>query len=115
MNMQVTNLLAVQLNYLDYYLGYPGVPGVTAAVGGNRVNPVPYPFDWYVFPANGTTGYNPTFPSHLGDLIWQKTPTFSPHKPYEAWNQLIQAGTVSVTVTTETGTREFFDYYDHLV
>lgn len=101
MLMQVTNLKAVQLNYLDYYFGYPGVPPVTNAVGGNRVNPVPFPFDWYIFPANGVTGYNPTFSVHPSD--WGMShPNFGPLRNGEMWNQLVQAGTVSIAFSAET-------------
>lgn len=109
MLMQVTNLLSTQLNYLDYYYGYPGSPPVTNAIGGNLVNPVPYPFDWYQpFPANGVTGYNPTFAVHPEDWGFVH-PNFGPQKVSTLWNILVQAGTVSIAFSAETTVSGFGD------
>lgn len=112
MLMQVTNLTSSQLNYLDSYLGYVGVPGVSTAVGGSRVSPVPYPFDWYVFPANGTTGYNPTFSAHERDMR-HKQNMWSGWEAGEQWNALVQAGTVSITWSAESTSRDTEDLLIH--
>jgi hypothetical protein len=122
MQMTVTNLTSNQLNYPDYYIGYPGVPPVTSAVGGNLVNPVPYPFDWFLFTANGIgtpngtpgTTYEVTLPVHEQDLGWRH-PNFSPQKVEQLWNILIQAGTVSVSFAAETAHANFGDMGDALI
>jgi hypothetical protein len=114
MLMQVTNLTAAQLNYLDSYLGYVGVPGVTTAIGGNKVSPVPYPFDWYTFPANGTTGYNPTFSVHERDMQ-HKANMWTGHSAGEQWNALVQAGTVSITFSAEATSRDTEDLLIHAI
>jgi hypothetical protein len=122
MLMTVTNLTSNQLNYPDYYIGYPGVPPVTNAIGGNLVNPVPFPFDWVQpFTANGVgvpdgvpgTTYQVQLPVHYPDLGYTD-PLFGPLKVATLWDQLIQAGTVSVAFAAETSAeREFGDLFVH--
>lgn len=103
MLVEVTNLTASTLNYFDYYLGYPGVPAVTSAVGGNRVNQLPYPFDWVTLAPNGSSGYQSTMPMNERDWRRKAVPS-EPMEPGEMWNQLVQAGTVSLTLSAETST-----------
>jgi hypothetical protein len=120
MLMTVTNLTANQLNYPDFYYGYPGSPPVTSAVGGNLVNPVPYPFNWFVFQPNGTgsvdgtpgTTYEVQLPVHEEDL-GMLHPNFGPLKVETLWNILIQAGTVSVSFASESASIDFGDTFIH--
>jgi len=108
-----------QLNYPDYYFGYPGTPPVLNAIGGNLVNPVPYPFDWVQpFLANPSSGSTPgtpgsayavQLPVHEEDLGYTD-PNFGPLKMETLWNQLIQAGTVVVSFAAETTFHNFGDF-----
>ncbi len=119
MLMTVTNLTANQINYLDYYYGYPGVPPVTNAIGGNLVTPVPYPFDWVqpfqpngvvIAPGGPGNTYEVQLPVHFDDLGYAGPvePNFGPLKVQTLWNQLIQAGTVSVSFAAEVSTDNDF-------
>jgi hypothetical protein len=113
----INNLPATQLNYLDFYYGYPGGPPVTNAIGGNLVNPVPYPFDWVqpflANPAAGSTpgvpgaAYAVQLPVHESDMGFTD-PNFGPLNVETLWNQLIMAGTVTVTFAAESPTNPLF-------
>lgn len=109
MLMICTNVTTRTINNPDFYLGYPGVPGVTSAVGGNVTDPLPYPFS-HVGPvgaglAAGATVGNPTgaLPVHPRDWRYKGVP-WLPQEPGEKWNQLVKSGIVTLAMATEVTT-----------
>ena len=98
MLMSVTNLQSAEMNGLDTYLsGVQGTPSSMAATGGARKDPLPYPFNRSGAIAAGATK---TLPVRSRDFVRQNTP-FEPLAPADEWQQLIQAGKISVLLTAE--------------
>jgi hypothetical protein len=98
MLMSVTNLQSAEMNGLDTHLsGVQGTPSSMAATGGARKDPLPYPFNRSGAIAAGATK---TLPVRSRDFVRQNTP-FEPLAPADEWQQLIQAGKISVLLTAE--------------
>jgi hypothetical protein len=103
----VNNSSTLTLNALDVLSGGTG-PSALFATGGNRTNPLPYPFNMVTIGPSATL----VLPAHHRDMDRQK-PSFNTHSPSEAWNQMIQAGTVTVTYATESTYRDTDDTMIH--
>jgi hypothetical protein len=94
MLMSITNLSGRVLNALEQ-----GGSGVSPdAVGGNRKDPLPYPFDKVVL----AIGASKTLPVRLADMRRQLTSFGKEVLPHEEWNRMVQSGLVSVTYAPET-------------
>lgn len=91
--MSVTNTSGGVMNALASG-GYGSSPD---AVGGVIANPLPYPFNKSASLANGATR---ALPMHQTDLHTKPTPAF-PMEPVAEWNQLVQAGKVTVSFAKE--------------
>jgi hypothetical protein len=108
MLLTVTNLSAsITLNDLDVYQGYVSASMPTVnATGGARKYPLPYPFGHVVLGPSG----NKQLPAHTMDMLkGGPAPMWSTFNPGTEWNQLIQAGVVSVTIATEATTTNLLD------
>jgi hypothetical protein len=100
MLMTVTNATTRTINKPDFYLGYPGVPGVTSAVGGNVTDALPHPFG-HIGPL--ASGANLQLPVHPRDWRYKAVP-WLPQEPGEQWNQLVKSGIVTLAFATEVTT-----------
>jgi hypothetical protein len=109
MLVTVTNASPNQINYLDYYVGAPGGVGVTNATGGNVVSPLPYPFDW-IGPLNSLATYQ--LPMHNRDWHYKRSPC-DPQDAGQQWQQLIQAGIVTLAFAAETGNTDTEELFIH--
>jgi hypothetical protein len=98
----VTNTSGRTINKLDSYLGYAGGLGVSSAVGGNRTDPLPYPFGHIgELAAAGTK----QLPMHPRDFRYKAVPSM-PREAGEDWQVMIQAGVVTLAFAAETGRRD---------
>lgn len=95
MLMTVTNTSGHVLNDFDTYYGYSPTPLVNA-VGGQRRDPLPYPFDWVILAIGG----NKQLPIRPRDFTHKAVP-WLPLRPGEEWNQMIQAGKVTYLLGAE--------------
>jgi hypothetical protein len=98
MLMTVTNTSGHILNDFDTYYGYSPTPLVNA-VGGQRRDPLPYPFDWVVLQAAGPL-VSKQLPIRPRDFTHKAVP-WLPLRPGEEWNQMIQAGKVTYLLGAE--------------
>jgi hypothetical protein len=98
----VTNVTAWQtsrtINNPDFYEGYPGVPPITSAVGGNVTDPLPYPFDQAGPLAAGSAV---TLPMRDRDWYYSRS-LYNTQYPHIKWQQLVQAGVVTMAFASET-------------
>ena len=73
------------------------------AIGGSRTSPLPYPFGHIVLQANGAAADADTSILPMNPRDWHYKPVYGmPHEPGEQWAALVQAGTVSITLATQT-------------
>jgi hypothetical protein len=99
MQVEITNTSGLTLNALDAITGGVGVSAVYAT-GGQRKYPLPYPFG-HIGPLLASGTY--TLPVHLRDLDKGGPVSYAEElSPSEQWNQMIQEGYVTWTITTET-------------
>jgi hypothetical protein len=92
------------INDLDVY------PGTTAS-GGLRKNALPYPFGWIGELANAA---NKQLTMHPGDLYYRSVLNGSAQMAWEKFQQMIQAGTISVTIADQgsaDGVRAFDELF----
>ena len=108
MLMTVTNVSSTfSLNDFDVYQGYAGGPTVNA-VGGARKYPLPFPFSHVVIAASG----NKQLPVHPQDFrTGGSVPLWATLTPNQEWNQMIQAGLVTVAIAAETGRRDLEELF----
>lgn len=104
MLVTVTNLSDVTLNVLDEISSSSTDltgPASLLATGGNRVRPLPYPFDKIELDESGGAVDAMELPMNTGDWRY-KMSVASPMEAVHEWNQLIQAGTVSMAFAAQT-------------
>jgi hypothetical protein len=107
MLIQVTNLKSYAINAPDVYAG---------AVGGNVVNGLPHPFGWIgPMAKNGDSGYQKTLAMLPSDLGKREAVNGSAQTAGEKWQQLVQAGVVSLTYTAQTDTTSVEEKFVHAV
>lgn len=103
----VTNTVGLPsrtINGLDTYttLGQ-GIVAITSATGGARKDGLPYPFAHVgAIAAAGTK----QLPMHPRDWRHRDVAIGSPFEAGEEWQQLVNAGTVTLTFATQTGRRD---------
>ena len=115
MLVTVTNLLARAINAADTVdttlSGTMGVAGLIAT-GGAKTDPLPYPFDQVdSLAATGDPGDDVERAMHVGDfrrvhVYWRAL------DPNDEWNQLVQAGTVSLAFAAESGRVDSEEEFD---
>ena len=77
------------------------------AVGGSKNKPLPYPFGHIGSLANGGTKQ---LPMHPADWHYKSVP-WLPMEPATEWNQLVQAGVVTLTVADQAGVKDSEELY----
>jgi hypothetical protein len=97
MLVTVTNTSGRALNGLDTITGGTG-PASLLAVGGARKDPLPYPFGHIGELAIAAAK---VLPMHTRDWRYKSVP-WLPQEPSIEWQQLVQAGVVTLGVATET-------------
>ncbi len=108
MQMTVTNTSStITLNDLDTLTGGVG-PSALLAVGGQRINQLPYPFNDMTIAPSGSLAKS----VHINDFLAKRVPWDS-FTPGEGWNAVIQSGMVTVSLGAETG--DFGDFGDSLI
>ena len=106
MLMTVTNTSGRTLNALDEITGGTG-PASLLAVGGARKDPLPYPFGHIGSLANAAAS---VLPMHTRDWRYKSVP-WLPQEPSIEWQQLVQAGTVTMAAATETDATDEEDIF----
>lgn len=97
------NSSTLTLNAIETVIAGSGPSGLVLS-GGNRTNPLPYPFNLVTIAPSATK----ILPAHHRDMEYRK-PSFDPQQSSEQWNQMIQAGTVTVTYAAESTNRDTDD------
>jgi hypothetical protein len=91
------------INDLDAYTTLGVGPSQTTAVGGARKDALPYPFGHIgALVAGGTK----QLPMHPRDWRHRDVIVGSPMDSGEQWQQMVQAGTVSLTFAAQTARRD---------
>jgi hypothetical protein len=90
MLVTVTNESAATINTLQTNSG--------GATGGVRENALPYPFGWIGDLAAAATKQ---LTMHPGDLYYRSSIHGSPQMAWEKFQQMIQAGTISVAIADQ--------------
>ena len=104
----VTNLTLNILNDFDTItspVGFSG-PSSLLAVGGSRKRPLPYPFSHVVLAASGAKELA------MNQMDWNHRSVYGMANPSVEWNQLIQAGTVSMGFAAQTDIQSGQDLSD---
>ena len=96
MLVTVTNTSGFDMNDLDTYTSGSGTATVVAK-GGQRKNPLPYPFGHIGKLANAGTKQ---LPMHPRDWRYKSVPWIS-MEPGEEWNNLVTAGKVTLTFASQ--------------
>jgi len=112
MLITVTNTSGVTLNDLDSITGGVG-PSAVLATGGQRKLPLPYPFGHIGALAASATKQLPVHPRDLrkGGPV-NASATLS---PAEEWNQMVQAGQVTLTLGAESTVNDYEELFLHAV
>lgn len=97
MIVTVTNTSGGDLNKLDEITGGTGTASLLA-VGGARKDPLPYPFGHIGTLADSAAK---VLPMHNRDWRYKSVP-WLPQEPSIEWQQLVQAGKVTIGVAAET-------------
>jgi hypothetical protein len=114
MLVTVENQLSRAINSpdtVDTRLSGLGVAGLLAE-GGSVTDPLPYPFDKVgELAANGASGDSIQRAMHIGDfrrvhVMWTAL------DPNDQWNQLVQAGTVTLAFAAESGRVDSEEEFD---
>lgn len=112
----VTNTVGLPsrtINLYDTYTTLGSGPPATVATGGNRVDALPYPFDW-VGLSQYHDGYNNNglaagssiqLPMHPRDFRYRAVPGL-PTDAGQDFQALVQAGIITVAITTESHVRD---------
>jgi len=103
--MTITNTSGRDINVLEQMTGGSG-PSALLATGGNVTDPLPYPFAHIGTLADTA---NSQLPMHNRDWRYQRS-AYMPEPSIE-WQQLVQAGVVTMTVATETGNTDEEEIY----
>jgi hypothetical protein len=106
MLMTITNTSGRTINTPDQITGGVG-PAALLAEGGNVTDPLPYPFGHIGPLADSATKQ---LPMHNRDWRYKGVP-WQPMEPSKEWQQLVQAGVVTMTVATETANRDEEEIY----
>ena len=101
MIVTLTNTSGGVLNDLDIH------DGGSLAVGGQRKDPLPYPFG-HIGPLLDTIAK--VLPMHTRDWRYKSVP-WLPQEPSIEWQQLVQAGTVTMAAATETNATDEEDIF----
>jgi len=117
MLVTVENQLAVSIN--DPAVGEDGV----ALPGGNhpeeathRTYPLPYPFDLVgVLTENGGSRDSVQLPMHHRDWRYSRSQMARGMPVSEKWNQLVQAGVVTMAYAAQTTLRDEEDLFEDAV
>ena len=110
MLVTVKNVSGVTMNDLEAITGGTG-PSAVNAVGGNRLRPLPYPFGHIGALTDTSTKQ---LPMHPADWTFKIVPSI-PMQPREEWNNLVQAGKVTLTVVAQNGRRDQFELFMNVV
>ena len=100
MIVTVTNTSGATLNALAVHDGGSG------ATGGARKDPLPYPFGHIGSLADGASK---SLPMHTAD--WLRPVHQSTLSPREEWNQLVQAGKVTLAVAAQADAQDAQDAF----
>jgi hypothetical protein len=101
-----TNVTTRTINKLETLTGGTGTSALLAT-GGNRTDPLPYPFGHIgELLAAGTK----QLPMHDRDWRYRSVPGLT-QEPSIEWQQLVQAGVVTLTLAAETGNRSQEDLF----
>lgn len=85
--------------------------GISAdAVGGTISNPLPYPFAHIGPMASAGPTATKQLPMHPADWHRKSVP-WVPQDPATEWNQLVQAGKVTLAVADQAGVRDSEEKY----
>jgi len=95
--LTVTNDSGRTINGLDSITGGTGSSALLAT-GGARKDPLPYPFGHIGELADAASKQ---LPMHVRDWRYKSVP-WLPQEPSIEWQQLVQAGVVSLAVASET-------------
>jgi len=118
MLVTVENQLAVEINVPA--LGEDGI----ALPGGNhpeeathRVHPLPYPFGPYVgtLDANGGAYDSIQLPMHHRDWRYSRSQMARGLPVSEEWNQIVQAGVVTMAYAAQANVRDEEDLFEDAV
>jgi hypothetical protein len=103
MLVTVTNTSGGTINNL-----ITGGSGVSSdAVGGSKNTPLPYPFGHIGSLANGA---NKQLPMHPADWRYKSVP-WLPMEPATEWNQLVQAGKVTMAFADQASVKDQEEAY----
>lgn len=98
MLVTVTNVSTATINNV-----IPGGSGVSSdAVGGSKNKPLPYPFG-HIGPLAASASKQ--LPMHPADWRHKAVPWLT-FEPVTEWNQLVQAGTVTLTIADQATVRD---------
>jgi hypothetical protein len=110
MLVTVTNTSGHDINYADTITEGSGPSGIVAT-GGNVRYPLPHPFG-HIGTLADTIAKQ--LPMHNRDWRFKRVP-WLPHEPSVEWQQLVQAGIVTLAVATETANRDEEEIYINAV
>ena len=110
MIVTITNTSGATINDLQTLTGGVGVSALNA-VGGQRNNPLPYPFGHIGALANAATS---VLPMHPADWRRKRVPSMA-MQPSTQWNQMVQANTVTIAVAAEPGRTDSEELYMNAV
>jgi len=106
MLVTVTNTSGRTINTADTLTGGVG-PSALLAVGGNRIDPLPYPFAHIGELADAGTKQ---LPMHDRDWRYKAVPWLT-QEPSIEWQQLVQGDIVTLILAAETGNRSQEDLF----
>lgn len=96
----ITNTSGAAMNAPDTFTSGVFGPSQVVAVGGNRTNPLPAPFNTIGSLANGATKQ---LPMHPRDWRYKAVP-WLPHEAGEDFRVLLQAGKITLAFAAEVPT-----------
>lgn len=108
----VTNTSGFNINYPEQG-GYGRSPD---AVGGSFAYALPYPFNGYDYQGGSSLGAlapgnHFTLGMHPEDWYHKDVP-WQPQEPRTQWQQLVNAGIVSMSFATQTGVTDLVELFD---
>jgi len=109
MLMTIQNTSGRSINVLETMSGGSGTSALSA-VGGNRTDPLPYPFGHI-----GTLADTATKQLPMRNRDWRYQGSAYMEEPSKQWQQLVQAGVVTMTVASETGNTDEEEAYINAV
>jgi hypothetical protein len=106
MVVTITNTSGGDLNKLDEITGGVGTAALLA-VGGARKDPLPYPFGHIGTLADSATSI---LAMHARDWRYKSVP-WLPQEPSIEWQQLVQAGKITMSQAVETNDVDLEDIW----